>query len=65
MKTPRQYSAKVKAALIERRMKQKELAEKIGIAEETLSRKMRSPNHFNLAEMFLIQMVFDWTTLEG
>lgn len=65
MKSLRKYPAAVKAGLIERQMKQKDLAKKIGIEPETLSRKMKSPDKFTLGEMFLIQTVLDWATLEG
>ena len=65
MKSLQKYSATVKASLTEKKMKQKDLAKKLGMDPAVLSRKMKSPGTFRLDEMWLIQLVLGWETLEG
>lgn len=61
----RQYAARVKGALLLNGLTQAELAKRLGIAPETMSRKMRRPGMFTGAEMETIQRTFRWARLGG
>ena len=65
MKNLKQYSKSIEHSLIETGISKKELAKDLDIKPETLSRKLREPDKFTLGEMFIIQTVFRWQTLEG
>jgi transcriptional regulator with XRE-family HTH domain len=47
------------AEMKRRKCTQRELAERIGVAELTLSRKLNGNREFNLKEMRKVQSVFD------
>lgn len=61
----RQYAARVRGALLLTGITQNELAKRLGIAPETLSRKMRRPERFTGAEIETIQRTFRWSRLGG
>lgn len=61
----RQYAARVKGALLLTGLTQTDLARRLGIAPETLSRKMRRPELFTGAEIETIQRTFRWQRLGG
>ena len=65
MKSLYDYPAAVKADLVKKRMKQEDLAKRMKMDPTVLSRKMNSPHRFRLDEIFLIQTILGWDTLEG
>ena len=65
MKNLHQYSKKIEHGLVETGISKKELAKYLLMQPETLSRKLKAPDKFTLGEMFIIQTVFRWQTLEG
>lgn len=61
----KQYAARVKGAMFETGIRRDELARKLGIAPETLSRKMGRPERFTGGEMEIIQRTFKWRNIGG
>lgn len=59
------YGARIKGALYETGITQKELAGKLGIAPETLSRKIARPERFTGGEMEIIRKTFKWKCIGG
>ena len=61
----REYTGRVKAALYMRGRTQKELAMRIGITPEALSRKMRNPDLFTGRDIEAIRDFMSWKNLCG
>lgn len=59
------YRGRIKAALEYRQMPQQELARRMGITAEALSRKMHFRSLFTDNEMFFIQKFFRWKSVVG
>lgn len=58
------YRSNIIASMKEAGMKQEELARRIGICRESLSRKMNGRS-FSEDEMIAIKRVFRWETIGG
>ena len=59
------YPARIAAGMRLTGVTQKQLAEKCGIRPETMSRKMKTPETFTLAEMEAIRATMGWRNLGG
>ena len=61
----KEYTGRVKSGLYTRGRTQKELAGKLGITPETLSRKMRNPDLFTGKDIEQIRAFMGWKNLCG
>ena len=59
------YGRAIRAGLAFTGWTQAELAKRLGIAPETMSRKMRRPEMFTGAEIETIQRTFRWARMGG
>ena len=59
------YTCRIKAALYARGWRQKDLAHRIGMAPETLSRKMKNPRLFTAENIEDIRAFMGWKCLCG